>query len=166
MPPTLPPSSRAPQDSRRQETLSGQVRLLFASANTTFGVTLLAATMVAGLQWGLVSSSVTLGWWVCMVVVAIGRYVLAMRYRRAAPQHADAGRWLNAFAMGAAIAGIGWGSAGILLYPENHLTNQVFLVFVLGGMMLGAASLLAPRPEAFLAFLIPTGLGPGHPPSD
>ncbi len=26
--------------------------------------------------------------------------------------------------------------------------------------MLGAASLLAPRPEAFLAFLIPTGLGP------
>jgi signal transduction histidine kinase len=27
-------------------------------------------------------------------------------------------------------------------------------------MMLGAASLLAPRPEAFLAFLIPTGLGP------
>src|SRR5262249_48926489 len=37
---------------------------------------------------------------------------------------------------------------------------QVFLVFVLGGMMLGAASLLAPRPEAFLAFLIPTGLVP------
>jgi signal transduction histidine kinase len=27
-------------------------------------------------------------------------------------------------------------------------------------MMLGAASLLAPRPEAFLAFLIPAGLGP------
>ncbi len=116
--------------------------------------------MVAGLQWGLVSSSVTLGWWVCMVVIAIGRYVLAMRYRRAAPQHAHAGQWLNAFAKGAAISGIGWGSAGVLLYPENHLTNQVFLVFVLGGMMLGAASLLAPRPEAFLAFLIPTGLGP------
>ena len=52
------------------------------------------------------------------------------------------------------------GGAGILLYPDTHLTNQVFLVFVLGGMMLGAASLLAPRPEAFLAFLIPTGLGP------
>src|SRR5262249_36491646 len=32
--------------------------------------------------------------------------------------------------------------------------------FVVGGMMLGAASLLAPRPEAFLAFLVPSGLAP------
>ena len=27
-------------------------------------------------------------------------------------------------------------------------------------MMLGAASLLAPRPEAFLAFIVPSGLAP------
>ena len=38
--------------------------------------------------------------------------------------------------------------------------NEVVLVFVLGGMMLGGASLLAARPEAFLAFLIPSGLLP------
>jgi signal transduction histidine kinase/CheY-like chemotaxis protein len=58
------------------------------------------------------------------------------------------------------LAGAGWGAAGILLYPEHQLQHQVFLSFILGGMMLGAVSLLAPRPEAFLAFLIPTGLAP------
>jgi len=47
-----------------------------------------------------------------------------------------------------------------LLYPEAHLANQVFLIFILGGMMLGAASLLAPWPSAFLAFIVPTGLAP------
>src|SRR5207247_4891330 len=47
---------------------------------------------------------------------------------------------------------------GVLLYPEAHLANQVILAFVLGGMMLGAGSILASRPEAFLAFLIPAGL--------
>ena len=36
--------------------------------------------------------------------------------------------------------------------------NEAFLVFVIGGVMLGGASLLAPRPEAFLTFLLPTGL--------
>jgi light-regulated signal transduction histidine kinase (bacteriophytochrome) len=36
--------------------------------------------------------------------------------------------------------------------------NQIFLVFVLGGMMLGAASVQASRPEAFLAFLLLTSL--------
>ena len=33
-------------------------------------------------------------------------------------------------------------------------------MFIVGGMMLGAVSLLAPRPEASLAFIIPTGLAP------
>ena len=36
--------------------------------------------------------------------------------------------------------------------------NEVLLVFVIGGVMLGSASLLAARPEAFLTFLLPTGL--------
>jgi signal transduction histidine kinase/AmiR/NasT family two-component response regulator len=36
--------------------------------------------------------------------------------------------------------------------------NEVLVVFVIGGVMLGSASLLAARPEAFLVFLLPTGL--------
>ena len=36
--------------------------------------------------------------------------------------------------------------------------NDVLLVFVIGGVMLGSGSLLAARPEAFLTFLLPTGL--------
>ena len=68
--------------------------------------------------------------------------------------------WGAAFAIGAGLGGAGWGTAGVLLYPEAHPGNQVFLVFVLGGVMLGAASLLAPRPEAFLAFIVPSGLAP------
>ena len=46
-------------------------------------------------------------------------------------------------------------------YIRKHTwPNQVFLLFIVGGMMLGAVSLLAPRPEASLAFIIPTGLAP------
>jgi len=95
-----------------------------------------------------------------MVLVSAGRFALSRRYRRLAPVSAGAGWWGGAFAVGAALAGSGWGAAGILLYPEAHLANQVFLAFVLGGMMLGAASVLAPRPEAFLAFMVPAGLAP------
>jgi len=96
-----------------------------------------------------------------MTLVSAFRGVLAQRYQNAAPGCTEIRRWRAAFTVGVGLAGAGWGRAGILLYPETQLTNQVFLVFVLGGMMLGAATVLAPRPEAFLAFLIPTGLGPG-----
>ncbi len=95
-----------------------------------------------------------------MVLLSAARFTLARRYRDIFPMDTAVGRWGIAFAAGAGLAGAGWGAAGILLYPPARLTNQVFLVFVLGGMMLGAAFLLAPRPEAFLAFLIPTGFVP------
>jgi len=36
--------------------------------------------------------------------------------------------------------------------------NEILVVFAVGGVMLGGASLLAARPEAFLTFLLPTGL--------
>jgi signal transduction histidine kinase/ActR/RegA family two-component response regulator len=36
--------------------------------------------------------------------------------------------------------------------------NETFLVFVVGGVMLGGGSLLAARPAAFLTFLLPPGL--------
>ena len=68
----------------------------------------------------------------------------------------DNDRWHAAFVAGAALAAAGWGAAAIVLYPPARPMNETFLVFVVGGVMLGGASLLAARPEAFLIFLLPT----------
>jgi signal transduction histidine kinase len=161
---TLPAGAQGYPDSRRQEILPAQVRLLYTVANLGVGITVLAATMLGCLQWGIVPDVIAIGWWLYMILVSLSRFALAQRYRRAAsPGCTDiviVNNWRVAFAIGTGLAGAGWGGAGALLYSETHSANQVFLVFVLGGMMLGAASLLAPRPEAYLAFLIPTGLTP------
>lgn len=146
--------------SRQQEILAAQVRLLYANIAVGVSVTVLAATIVAGLQWGRISNHVVTGWWLYLILVSSVRFVLAHRFREASPGPADIAKWRIAFAAGSGMAGLGWGAAGVLLYPQGNLMNQVFLIFVLGGMMLGAASLLAPRPEAFLTFLIPTGFAP------
>jgi signal transduction histidine kinase/ActR/RegA family two-component response regulator len=148
------------QNQRRQEILLAQVRLLYANIYPGIGVTVIAAAILGRLQWKFVSHSVVVGWWVYIALTAAARYAVARHLRVASPGATQARRWAALFAIGAGLAGAGWGGAGILLYAEGSLTNQVFLVFVVGGMMLGAASLLAPRPEAFLAFLIPSGFGP------
>jgi signal transduction histidine kinase len=157
-PSSLPTEAPAHRDSIERQILAAQVRLLYGNANAGVAVTLVVAAALGRLQWGVAPRLVIFGWCLYMFVVSVARFTLAWRYWRTAPSNLKANKWGAAFAIGAGMAGVGWGAAGILLYPETHLANQVFLVFVLGGMMLGAASLLAPRPEAFLAFIVPTGL--------
>jgi len=111
-------------------------------------------------QWGVASHSIIVGWCLYIAFVSTARFILGQCYWRRAPSSLETSNWSAAFCLGAGLAGAGWGAAGILLYPEAHLANQIFLIFILGGMMLGGASLLAPRTEAFLAFMIPTGVAP------
>ncbi|HEX8924399.1 MAG TPA: histidine kinase dimerization/phospho-acceptor domain-containing protein, partial [Terriglobales bacterium] len=153
-------SNSAQRSFREPEILHAQIQLLYGNAQIAAAVTLFAAGLLSALEWPVIRHPIVLGWFAGMCVVASCRYVVARRY---SPASAGVGlneRWRMAAAFGAGLAGFGWGAAGILLYPESDLTRQVLLIFVLGGMMLGAATLLAPRPEAFLAFLVPTGLGP------
>ncbi|MBZ5610789.1 MAG: response regulator [Acidobacteriia bacterium] len=147
-------------DSRSRQIRAAQVRLLYSNVNVGGVVTLVAATVLARLQWGVVPHLSIIVWGLYTFLIAVARFMLARRYWRAAPWSLETSRWGTTFTIGAGLAGAGWGAAGFLLYPADHLAGQMFLVFILGGMMLGAASLLAPRPEAFLAFMVPTGIAP------
>ncbi|MEI9970901.1 MAG: hypothetical protein WDO73_01980 [Ignavibacteriota bacterium] len=151
------------QDSSGREIVAAQVRLLYGNAGMGVGITFIAAPILGLLQWEVVPHPLILTWCLCMFVISVARFALTRRYRRLSPAIEDARPWALAFTIGSGCAGVGWGSAAILLYPEGRLANQVFLLFILGGMMLGAASLLAPRPEAFVAFMVPAGLVPRRP---
>jgi signal transduction histidine kinase/ActR/RegA family two-component response regulator len=152
--------ARVNRESNKEQLLSAQLRLLYANTNLSVVVNILAATILGSLQRGVVRSTLVLGWWLYIALVSVARFVFGRLYWRTSPNPRDLDRWRIAFFLGAGLSGAGWGAAGVLLYPPGHLANQVFLVFVLGGMMLGASSVLAPRPEAFLTFLIPAGFTP------
>jgi signal transduction histidine kinase/ActR/RegA family two-component response regulator len=136
-----------------------QIRLLYENANTGFVVTIIAAPILAYFQSAVIEHRIAVAWLFYMLVITSARFALSQHWRDAI-HDADVSKWSVFFAIGAGLAGTGWGAAGILLYPNADVMRQTFLVFVLGGMMLGGASLLAARPEAFLAFLLPTGILP------
>jgi signal transduction histidine kinase/ActR/RegA family two-component response regulator len=156
----MPPSVSVARESSSQQLLPAQLRLLYANASLGVVINILAATVLSGLQWGVVAKRLVFAWWIYILLVSVARYAVARHYWHASPAPTDSNKWRTVFIAGVALTGAGWGAAGILLYPAAHLTNQVFLFFVLGGMMLGASSVLAPRPEAFLTFLLPAGLIP------
>jgi signal transduction histidine kinase/ActR/RegA family two-component response regulator len=137
---------------------AAQTRLLYENANTGIAVTLVVAPLLAYFQWNGVRHPLVMLWLAGMLLISGARSMLVRRYWRASPNADEEERWSALFAVGAALAAAGWGGAGILLYPEAGSMNENLLIFVLGGMMLGGAALLAARPEAFMAFILPTGL--------
>jgi signal transduction histidine kinase/CheY-like chemotaxis protein len=156
--PTPAEAGQATQNRRKLQVQAEQIRLLYSNANSGVAVTVCVAAVLSYLQWGVISHSIVLAWLVYMLAISGVRFALARRYWRAAEADRNTRAWANTFTIGTSLSGVGWGAAGVLLYPEAYLANQVILAFVLGGMILGAGSILASRPETFLAFIIPTGL--------
>ena len=134
-----------------------ETRLLFENAHASAAITVTVAALLSYAQWDVIPPVVTGTWLAYMCVVSIARFALANRYRRSSTKVPDR-RWRTLFVIGTALAAAGWGAGAIALYPPGAPMNEVLLVFVVGGVMLGSASLLAARPEAFLTFLLPTGL--------
>jgi signal transduction histidine kinase/CheY-like chemotaxis protein len=137
---------------------AAETRLLYDNACTAVVASLVIATLLAYVQRDVNSPVVVLAWLFYVLLVSAGRYLIVRRYRRASPGDADSRRWNVVFVIFTALAAAGWVAAAFLLYAPDRPMNEAFLVFVVGGVMLGGASLLAARPEAFLTFLLPTGL--------
>jgi signal transduction histidine kinase/ActR/RegA family two-component response regulator len=151
-------SDPSPRGDRRRQVQAAETRLLYDNAGTGIISTFVIASLLAAAQWVVISHVVVSVWWVYMQLVSAARVVLGRRYRRASPDGTDDRYWNRAFVVGAAAAAAGWSAAAILLYTPARPINETFLVFVIGGVMLGGASLLAARREAFLILLVPTGL--------
>lgn len=143
---------------RQRAVKAAETRLLYENGTTGVVASFVIASLLASAQWAVISHTVVAVWWFYMLVVSAARFTLVRRYWRASPSDAESGRWNVAFVVGGAMAAAGWSAAAVVLYSPGRPMNETFLVFVLGGVMLGGASLLAARPEAFLTFLVPPGL--------
>jgi signal transduction histidine kinase/ActR/RegA family two-component response regulator len=151
-------SRRVPADDQRQRQVrAAETRLLFENATTGIVVTIVIASVLAYAHWGLGPRFIVSAWLTYMLLVSAARFAVVHRYWRASAREMENGRWSAAFVAGVAMAAAGWGGGAVLLYPAARPMTEILLVFAVGGVMLGGASLLAARPEAFLTFLIPTG---------
>jgi signal transduction histidine kinase len=143
---------------RKRQIRAAETRLLYENATTGIVVTILIASVVAYAHWDLGPRVIASAWFAYMLLVSAARFVVVQRYWRASAIDDENGRWNVAFVAGTAMAAAGWCGVTILLYPSARPMNEILLVFAVGGVMLGGASTLAARPEAYLTFLLPTGV--------
>ena len=135
-----------------------QIRLLYANAPAGFVATVLNVVLLALIQWPVIAPLCIMSWLASMLALTVLRAVVVWRFQRCSPAPPAIGRWGTLFGLGAFGAGLGWGSAGVWLFPDTSITHQVFLAFVIGGMVTGAVGLLSARMSVFLSFACPAAM--------
>ena len=130
-----------------------QVRLLYANLPAGLLAGLLSALVLVSVQWDVIRHAVLGTWFGTLVLVSLGRYLLARRYRRAVAA-AAARRWETRFAFATLLSGFVWGAVALYLMPDQA-AHEVFAIVVLAGMTAGAVVSYSPVPRVALYFVAP-----------
>jgi PAS domain S-box-containing protein len=93
--------------------------------------------------WEVRLRELVLFWWVLVLVITAASAGLLYAYRRRADKASDPGQWLRWLGIAALAAGANWGFAGAVFFPSHTDEQQVFLAFLLAGMMSGGIPVYA-----------------------
>lgn len=109
------------------------------------------STLVAVVLREQVSPWVLGCWLTAVYVISLLRWLM-LRWRRSGWRQPPARRWLQGYAFGALVAGLAWGLMPTLFYSRSSPQTNIFLAFVVGGLISGASSSMAPLRRTMAGF--------------
>jgi signal transduction histidine kinase len=140
------------------KTYEEQVRLLFAQSTVSVLATVVNSALLVLILWKSIPHYRLLSWLGLTLVVVWFRLLVVLAYKRSSQEAEAAGRWAFLFILGLAASGFLLGSTGIFLFPADSFPRQVFMIFLVGGMVAGAAGTYSVILHAYFAYSIPAVL--------
>ncbi|MDD3815154.1 MAG: EAL domain-containing protein [Desulfocapsaceae bacterium] len=140
----------------RQDIYANQLELLFNGTPHSVMVSILVAIILVTIEDGripLLSLSI---WTILLALIMSGRFLLFRRYQSVKPSPAQGVGWGKLFLIGTSLTGLIWGAAGILFFPVDSISHQVFTLFVLTGLSAGALTTLAADYLSYITYAVPT----------
>ncbi|MDX1374748.1 MAG: HAMP domain-containing sensor histidine kinase [Burkholderiales bacterium] len=108
---------------------------------------ILGAFVVGGIAtfelWEPQYRDLTLFWCTLVVLASLASAALLVAYRRARNRLADAQGWMRRLGLAAIAIGAVWGFAGAVFFPAHADEQQVFLAFLLAGIVTGGIPVLS-----------------------
>ncbi len=137
----------------REAVLLERNRLVYQALPASVAATLILAAVLAVIQSDVLSEWYAAGWFVAVSVLNLGRLLVARSYEGRAEDPEWAAFYDREFMWGGVAGGIGWGAAGLLLFPPD-IVHQAFLGFVVAGVTAGSLGSLSPSFRALAWFLV------------
>jgi PAS domain S-box-containing protein len=142
--------------SKRENLLRDSVHLLLKNAMPGVGATLIGAAVVVLVVMNEVPPLHLALWGAGMVLTGLARLVIYYFYLKK-EKNGTTIRRFRALTLSALTAtGIVWGSTAFWPFPMDLLSYQVFVTFVLAGMVAGSVGIYSVMKSAFFLFSIPT----------
>src|SRR4051812_44535538 len=91
-------------------------------------------------------------WGALLTLVSVLHALLYYSYRRSSTIREDAEQWMRWLGIGAFAAGATWGFAAAVFFPSHADERQVFLAFLLAGVMSGGIPMYAASWPVFAAY--------------
>jgi len=144
-----------------QKVLVEQIKIQHRTLIPILFVNLLVSLALTYGLWDVVSQTNLKVWMGLMVFILVVRVFSYLIYRyKFKPEQAQ--RYGMYFVIGAGTTGLLWGIGAVVLFPDNGLEYQLFVLFVLVGMGAGAVSSLTTYLPAFLSYfpssMLPIGV--------
>jgi two-component sensor histidine kinase len=132
-----------------------QIKSIYKTAPVAMIAPLVNSVFLAILLYGRVDLNALVAWTACNWILTGGRYVLISSFNRTRPDDRDIPKWGLYFNIGLFLAGVVFGSAGIVLFPTDSLALQTVLALFMGGMVAGAAGSYNMLFKTYLIYAVP-----------
>ena len=127
--------SRFQHSNHAAELLAEQIKLLYQQAPKALIVSLIIAAALTFVFWNLVAKIWLVGWLAAICLLTFARFLLVKSYFRKKPTFLESPVWGRRFLIGTLLSGILWGIAGSILFVSGSAMHQLFLAYLLGGMV-------------------------------
>ena len=144
------------KNGEQSDILLEQVRLVFASVPFSATFIPIVSVLLSILLWDTVGHEAILGWLSAIMLVSLFRWWQYWRFQAAQPLPEDTERWWRQALLGAALSGLSWGASGLLLFAPESMPDQLFLTFLLVGVIAAAVTTLSALFPAIMFFLLVT----------
>jgi signal transduction histidine kinase len=134
---------------------SARLRLIYKNAPIGIIATVINSLILVCILWGLIPHRTLFLWLSAIIITVIFRSSITYTYMRLPEPPKNTGFWDSLSFASIVFSGFVWGSAGIFLFPANSIICQVFLAFVLGGMVAGAAGAFPIMIKYFFGYSLP-----------
>ena len=138
------------------EIFSAQVHLLYRLSKPAYVGTLVNVMVIAMALRNVTPLPSLLIWVALVTVVTLARYLLFKAYFARPRQVVEAPLWANRFSVAALVMGCMWGVLGSVLMPQEEITYQFLIVFLIVAMVASAMVVLTPVKLPLLAFSLPS----------